>query len=1487
MINPLERFDAFSSNRLNKRDVGSGYQLSSSYTIGPKTHALFTFFHLINRSVTSAPWLFYLHVFFIAIQLYAATFAPYNTGVWNGKYPKLDTFFKICTIIIRYIPKGSSDTAEYVVFAIAAVLTVMNFSLFISIILTLKVQESANMKLKIFFFYNFFFYPIFQSCFISITTKNLYAIIVNPSIGAFFLSAAALIVLLLLFFMSGLTAIATASSPAPNVANPISVWAPNSWDSVVFYFMVTLVFVCVEYESALKGTALAVVLIVRCIGSSILGSYHVARIYYINYFAYQFITSCYMTFNIYIIILIISVFHPGIVPYWAVIVVFVFLVFALFFIFKLYTHIRIKKFMKNLKNAQKLDPTDTKSSKRTDDEDEPLLDQFSDLKLGNSMQALFAVRAACILGLDCFADGSIVKYVLHNYPDLQFEMLYMNFLIPDNLNFLKQLIDSFLSRNTPKFLEAAILFQLVTSIQESSNELSSEISHEISKNSLAGFKCEQILSKFWAGCYKGDISQMSRSTFMLHQNIYELSENWRQLVIRYPYSTPTLKEYIKFLNGIGRQHRLAETLIKVHPKLSDNASSNINQTQQDNEINMTLLHMSIEDAVDRRPLSSLYHAKIRLYLAVILAIIFIIAAIVLAFIFIYISSGMSSYLYYSDTTLSLIFHSPNLFEKIKNNESDSREIFFNHAKTLDTSMTMLLTNTPFKVLKSNSELDTNLTVQVINYKQSEKVGIVKFLRLYSYFARSIPFVETNDTLVTLMKNNTFGIGYAVFLASDAELVSIQSIINSLRKYINIFYGVTWGIMILFMVSLIYLGLQNVRNELKYIFNLYLTIPRSLITEFMDGNGSKKENAHRVFSSNILQTNTFDDVDDAQQNQEQNDYKAVDNLKLLVHDQTSSSTVIPKHFSLKVWLILGCITLLLMISATVEVFLFTQFVSEMMLCFRTLQMTSQRTTGCSIALQGLLSNFTTFSRDYCVARLQLSKDFNNKLLFAVDENISKKMLTSSDYYSIVHDHPCEDDANMSCWPFNHLFDYYMILASKAFNSTISDSEMNTLVNLYNDYLYPKSVDLHEIGYEYIVNQFKREQIIILLIFFIIIIVVIFTGFVFLRPIIKQLDSTIEAVKLPLKFIPPIKVPDLPKIMLYLQGEADWQYENFLNLTETDNSRFGNYLNILEYPHAIFEEDKTLLFANPPFYSLIGAPREACIGLSMESIFSRVINFKNDDKHPFHDILRFADGAAQQTCTSITTSFERQGRKMKNVEIHLTKIESEENKHVFIMSFDDLSYHDHLEEITRYERQIAENLKHMALPAQLFNALNVDGILKARSYENTAMSSFSIGYASIKDEYDGELADGCSLFMKSVKEVSGVFPNIVKIVQEPPHFIFFLIPEENEQLDVIAIQMVHFMNAVINSFNSSTQKFKISGIMLVGQIMIIPMKTKLPVMECFGSGYRVLIQTRMKIKNSGKFYVTKDTASLLTEQKTVTFSEECDSDLYVVNSRHMDD
>ncbi|EAX95883.1 hypothetical protein TVAG_008940 [Trichomonas vaginalis G3] len=77
------------------------------------------------------------------------------------------------------------------------------------------------------------------------------------------------------------------------------------------------------------------------------------------------------------------------------------------------------------------------------------------------------------------------------------------------------------------------------------------------------------------------------------------------------------------------------------------------------------------------------------------------------------------------------------------------------------------------------------------------------------------------------------------------------------------------------------------------------------------------------------------------------------------------------------------------------------------------------------------------------------------------------------------------------------------------------------------------------------------------------------------------------------------------------------------------------------------------------------------------------------------------------------------------------------------------------------------------------------------------------------------------------------------------------------------------------------------MLIGDVTVIPMKTALPVLEVFGSEYRVLMANRHRVRGTGKFFTTKNTAPLLSELKSVTLTDDRETDLVIVSSKYIDE
>ena len=135
-------------------------------------------------------------------------------------------------------------------------------------------------------------------------------------------------------------------------------------------------------------------------------------------------------------------------------------------------------------------------------------------------------------------------------------------------------------------------------------------------------KCQQVLQKIWSSCYKGDITAMSRHAFTLEHIIDQLNKKWTYLALRYPFSTPILKEYIKFLKTTGCQHAHADAICQANPKLEDTTVT------IDTEINMNILKQAIEEATDRRPVITLTKMNLIFAIALIFVNLIILATVI-------------------------------------------------------------------------------------------------------------------------------------------------------------------------------------------------------------------------------------------------------------------------------------------------------------------------------------------------------------------------------------------------------------------------------------------------------------------------------------------------------------------------------------------------------------------------------------------------------------------------------------------------------------------------------------------------------------------------------------------------------------------------------------------------------------------------------------------------------------------------------------------
>lgn len=1474
MISPGERFNAFNSNRLVKRDEGQTFDLGGSVIIGPNKLAVYTFFHLLNRSITNSPYVFWIQIIVIFFQLAISLIQPASENLWKVYDDKYSIFFTVMQYILRFCPRGAPEYVYIILVVIYSVFTISHFSLFLAIVHLIKKKKESNTLLHIFFYMSYLIIPIIRGSAITIFTYFIKTIFYETSLTSLIISIVSLIALILFFFMICLSAFAMGTSPSPNLNNPAAIWAPCTYKNISYEISAAITIMVIEFLRAAPRNIIGIVLICYIFVLDIpMSIYNVIRMYYINLLAYSFIATQFISIGLFLIVIIIISFFGDVIPFYALIVVWLGIPVVVMIIMHLTTKTRVTRIILRLQACQAiLKPFGAKETNIDFDEQDTPEVLYGELQIKSDNQALFALRSACVMNCDMFGDLSLIKYCLQYHPKMMFEFLHMLFLVPNQHAYLQTLIDQFLTNHKPSLLQEAILFQIVTSISESSNELTTGIMHEISRQNLQALKCEQILAKFWRGAYKGDISQMSHQAFAFNRAENELNRAWHQLLTRYPFSTPVLKEYVKFLANIGGQHRKVEEILQIHPQFSDVLNLN------DHDINIPLLQQSVEEAVNRRPISSFVYIKSIFGTSILVSIISCIVAVIIGFLFMNDTGSTSDFNTACQTLQAYIGPILNIYDDVADNLDDAREKLYNETNNMQSAIVTYFNTMPNRVLHSFSEKIIKFKYKFDQIDTTEDADPVKAIRLFGYYSRTIALTPVGDETTSMVMVNAAPILDMIQQTSEDELAELDLKIGSFTTYIPIFYVATWAVLLLVCFPIYVNSLSNLKLELRYILSMYLTIPRSIINKYMDkkdGVTSRGESKNFFsFSANIAHhlNNMWED-----DKEEEHDTNVADGFKVLVADANENVDILPQKWVIQSYVVYFSVTGALLLISTVMVILFTDFCKEMTYCFHTVDAMSKRMIAIALVMHGITTNCndgSTLTPENLKTNLEFSREKHKHLMFmSSDQLISKNMMTAQRdmYYTKL----CDDPTNLSCMSLNSLFDYFVNIASNLTNVMLmgndpDQAQAKQLRRMFNDILYPLLDDSLTSAFQYITSEFSTMRLTVILIFVVGLLVVLIFSVLFMSPVIEYLDSTIEGVKLPLKFIFPLDVADLPKIKIYLQGESDWK--NRKRTEDIADMNSSNFLNTMEEPFAVFESDQTLLFANQAFYTIASTAREACVGLPLEDIFAQLMPFRTVDNHPFNTILdaiRTIKRGEEPQVSKIRTTFEKAGRTMQSVDLRVAAIKEEDNLRAVAVYIEDLSEQRRIEEKIKMESSISQSIIDHIFPEVLSSALVEDGKLCPVTYESAGLLSFELSYAmSDRDEYDESLITGCALLVRSMQDAFVNFPSITTLVHDPPRFTLMSVPTSEGQIEFDLVELSHFVMVVNEVFTSSTTGvFKLTAIIHEGPVTIIPIDMRLTIVETAGQGIEELDELR-KEAPPGNIMMSDHCSSIIGQQASIS-------------------
>lgn len=302
-----------------------------------------------------------------------------------------------------------------------------------------------------------------------------------------------------------------------------------------------------------------------------------------------------------------------------------------------------------------------------------------------------------------------------------------------------------------------------------------------------------------------------------------------------------------------------------------------------------------------------------------------------------------------------------------------------------------------------------------------------------------------------------------------------------------------------------------------------------------------------------------------------DENIADGFKMLVSEESNSISVFPKFFIVKIAGLVFITSAVIAIFACVSFYVFPEHTNRAIKCLYTIHYSSVRMMLLSFLLHGVHANGADIPIDTLKSFLNELIDVNSAILYLTSSyNLSNDALSENKVHSAQFDYHCDNTSDLACRNIIELVDLYIneisnipsYLSTPTSAKMIRDNGINADLarNIFNDNLVNKSVSLTETIYDYTVSMMNNSLIIEILLLVIPILALIVLLVFVVKTIFNELSATIQSVKLPLKYINPTDLPDMPRMMQYLQGECDWN-RGVLNEKSSEEKSGNSILNTL--------------------------------------------------------------------------------------------------------------------------------------------------------------------------------------------------------------------------------------------------------------------------------------------------------------------------------------
>ena len=1501
---PDEPFNAFDAIRLSRSRDSSQNNIIGNINVSNFRNLILNFIHLLNRTVSSIHSVSWIRFIITIYRLFFLMISPFSK-VWE-KYDRLEYPFRVISFILVYLRNDVSDVGFTILFAIYAFYLAMLFVLYGTTLYMIKKNKRTSAMIYLTFFSTYLILPLISG---SMAYNFVFFIIRffnDRTIGNFFifiLGLIALIALLTIVFVSNLI---LGTNPIPELSDPLSVWCPNCYSFAYYESIIIIGFVIssiIEISSVLVNGILHIIFALAF--AIPYGCIFCRQFFSIAYFCYEITITMLSAFCVVSVFVGILCFISIAIPYYALIIVWCVLPFLFFIVYRIFVNLRLRSifnrleiytlevmqtdgsedhgnnFMTNFSRSRGNNPSPNTN-------DQLITKAYDQMNVKNALEAIEFIRAACIYNSQCFIDLSLIKWIKEKFPEASFEILHLAFLIPNNENMFQSIFDQYQQLYNSNFVRIAIIYQMVMSLQESSNDLTPVILKEISRQRLAAMKCQQVVSKFWTSCYKSDVSQMSRIALNLQNNVQKIDLKWKHLLSRYPRSHPVLKEYIQFLNGIGCQHGLAENICKLFPSLNEPK-----EIVNEDDINLGPLQHCIEESVDKRPIKSIRGLHITLGIMITLSIIFVllstITAIVTCMYCIRLHNFEKSICNIEVLLGTIGINSYDILDGVNN----SRYNLIQESVLLEKNTINFLDVSSFYNLTQFTNFIINMNFSSENWNQQIPLNVEEAAHILSYFAHSLSYTQTNDTIFQELIYNMPEVIDNIVLIGKTTFNEIGQWATFFRKYGFVFHIFVWAILILLIIPMMLVSIKHIKAEMSYLFAFYINIPHSMLAKFAEGvvgvscgkTNDRKSQLMRLSTSFVQSRNETNEDNDNQQGN-----NVADGFKIIVGDAVNRASVIPKNFAFKYGIIIGLTTAFFAIIFTVSLELFRSFVTNFLDCLYTERIACERLA--SLAISSIIaSDFSRgFPENKMLEMLELAiRDHMALLSNSIEYNISKFAVSQDEQQQLLFNERCENQTQLDCRSFSQLFDYFSDQLSQAINMinngelTNETDENSTLFHIrriFIDQLHPMLEESYFLFVDYTDYQLRLQSI-IQIVFLVgsIIALLIFLAFIII-PISKEINFTLYSVKLPMKLIHPLDIVEVPRLVQYLQGECDWSNNKGSSDKGTEKHITDLLFNVLDTPLGVFGPDLSLLLANDEFYGLLHTSREACVGLPMSEIFSSVIPFERDETHPFNALLatvsQLQRGTSPVNVFEVNCDLQIQGKSRLPVLIRLVGINESQNNNNnneavladhFVIFITDLKPKKILEEKMKFESELATKMIETTVPRVLYQIIQNNEGQNVHTFENIPIVMFVIKHDSIINDTDDTAIKFYSNIMKSVHESNQVFAAMCRLMYRPPVWLYAsgISVGSGDPAFCISEACLFALN-IIDKFNDiEHDMFSLSIAVHYGTLTVISIPLELPVIEIIGNDFQILKEV-LEVSEPGTLVGTSQMAEVVSNNQT---------------------